>query len=264
MKTTIFSFCALLVLTLNSASARTVVISDIDDTIKMTGVLNNKLHVGFNGVFSKKAFAGMSELYNEYHAKGYGIYYVSGSPKFIDCRIEDFLDLREFPQSDQRFLKDKISSDTYKFKMESIRNVIAKENPTSLILIGDDTEHDPDVYNDISKEYPGLVESIYIRAVQNAKLPKNKLMKNFFASVEIAADDLIKNKLNYLGLENVVHAFVDQTKESGIQLASYYCPKEGRAEIAEHITKDYVKDSAVIKLLLRTQAKIRKTCLTHK
>lgn len=260
MKVTFLSLCALIALSFNSVSARTVVISDIDDTIKMTGVLNSKLHVGFNGLFSKRAFAGMSELYNEYDAKGYGIYYVSGSPKMIDCRIEDFLADKDFPQWNQRFLKDKISSDTYKFKMESIRNVIAREKPTSLILIGDDTEHDPDVYNDISKEYPGLVESIHIRAIQNTKLPSNSLMKNFFSSVEIGVHELINKKLSYLGLENVVHAFIEQTKESGIQLDSFYCPKEGRAEISELITKNRVKDTAVIDLLLRTQSKIKKIC----
>ncbi|MEA9357114.1 phosphatase domain-containing protein [Bacteriovorax sp. PP10] len=260
MKTTIFSFCALLVLSFNSASARTVVISDIDDTIKMTGVLNNKLHVGFNGLFSKRAFAGMSELYHEYHDRGYGIYYVSGSPKMIDCRIEDFLVEKDFPQADQRFLKDKISSDTYKFKMESIRNVIAKENPTSLILIGDDTEHDPDVYNDISKEYPGLVEAIYIRAVQDAKLPVSTLMRNFFSSVEIAANEMIRGELDYKGLDNVANGFVEQTKDSGIQLDDFYCPKSGRDEINNLMSHSKLSDTKIVKLLLRVQNKIMKTC----
>lgn len=260
MKITILSFCALLALSFNSVSARTVVISDIDDTIKMTGVLNNRIHVGFNGLFSKRAFAGMSELYHEYHAKGFGIYYVSGSPQMIDCRIDDFLVEKDFPQGDQRFLKDKISSDTYKFKMESIRNVIAKENPTSLILIGDDTEHDPDVYNDISKEYPGLVEMIYIRAVQDAKLPINKKMKNFFSSVEIAANEIIRGDLDFKGLENVTTGFVEQTRGSGIQLEDFYCPKSGRDEINNLMSHSKLADTKIVKLLLRAQNKIIKEC----
>jgi phosphatidate phosphatase APP1 len=260
MKITILSLCALFALSINSASAKTIVISDIDDTIKMTGVLNNKLHVGFNGLFSKRAFAGMSELYNEYHAKGYGIYYVSGSPKMIDCRIEDFLVEKDFPQGDQRFLKDKIGSNTYNFKMESIRNVIAKENPTTLILIGDDTEHDPDVYNDISKEYPGLVEAIYIRAVQDAKLPFNKKMKNFFSSVEVAANELIRGQLDFKGLEKVTDGFVEQTKGSGIQLTDFYCPKSGRDEINNLMQDRKLSDTHIVKLLLRAQNKIMKAC----
>lgn len=260
MKITILSFCALFALSFNSVSARTVVISDIDDTIKMTGVLNNRIHVGFNGLFSKRAFAGMSELYHEYHAKGFGIYYVSGSPQMIDCRIADFLVEKDFPQGDQRFLKDKISSDTYKFKMESIRNVIAKENPTSLILIGDDTEHDPDVYNDISKEYPGLVEAIYIRAVQDAKLPINTKMKNFFSSVEIAANEIIRGDLDFKGLENVTTGFVEQTRGSGIQLEDFYCPKSGRDEINNLMSHSKLADTKIVKLLLRAQNKIMKAC----
>ena len=260
MRLTFLSLSTFLLISFNLASARTIVISDIDDTIKMTGVLNNKISVGFYGVFGKRAFAGMSELYNEFHAKGLGIHYVSGSPQMIDCRIEDFLNERDFPQGDQRFLKDKISSDTYKFKMESIRNVIEKENPTSVILIGDDTEHDPDIYHDISKEYPEKISAIYIRAVRNAELPKNPLIKNFFSSVEIAANEIIRGELDYTGLDNVTHGFVKQTKDSGIQLEDFYCPKSGRDEINHLMLHSKLSDTAIVKLLLRAQNKIMKAC----
>lgn len=260
MKITILSLCALLAISFNSVSAKTLVISDIDDTIKMTGVLNNKVSVGFFGIFGKQAFAGMSELYSEFDAKGLEIYYVTGSPQIIDCRIEEFLSERDFPQVSQRFLKDKISTDTYKFKMESIRSLMAKENPTSVILIGDDTEHDPDVYNDISKEFPGRVAAIYIRAIQNAKLPENPLMKNFFSSVEIAANEMIRGELDYPGLENVTNGFVEQTKDSGIQLQNFYCPKSGRDEINDLISRSKFANTEIVKLLLRAQNKIMKAC----
>lgn len=104
MKISFLSFLALLTLSF-SVSAKTIVISDIDDTIKMTGVLNNKISVGLNGIFGKKAFAGMSELYSEFDHNGDGIYYVSGSPQMIDCRIEDFLTEKDFPQSRSKILK---------------------------------------------------------------------------------------------------------------------------------------------------------------
>lgn len=260
MKISILSFLALLTLSF-SVSAKTLIISDIDDTIKMTGVLNSKLSVGFYGIFGKQAFAGMSELYNEYDRNGAGIYYVSGSPQMIDCRIEDFLIERDFPYANQRYLKDKISSDTYKFKVESIRTILAENNTATVVLIGDDTEHDPDVYNDISHEFPGRVEAIYIRTIQNAKLPNNPLMKNFFSSVEIAANEMLRGQLSYAGLESVVDGFVGQTNESGIQLKKFYCPKEGRDSIRSLILKHQATgNNPVVELLLRTQNKIMKAC----
>lgn len=260
MKTTLLSFCALLTLSF-SVSAKTIVISDIDDTIKMTGVLNNKISVSLKGIFGKQAFAGMSELYNEFDRMGASIYYVSGSPQMIDGRIESFLTDREFPYPNQRFLKDKISSDTYKFKTESIREILNQDPTITAILIGDDTEHDPHVYHDISQEFPGRIEAIYIRAVQNAELPVNPLMKNFFSSVEIAAKELVRGKLKQTELENVVHGFVEQTNESGIQLKKFYCPKEGRKSISDLILKfQATGHGPIVELLSRTQQKIIKSC----
>lgn len=260
MKISILSFLALLTLSF-SVSAKTIVISDIDDTIKMTGVLNSKISVGFFGIFGKQPFAGMSELYNEFDRKGVSIYYVSGSPQMIDCRIDSFLTEREFPFPDQRFLKDKISTDTYKFKTESIREILNQDPTTTAILIGDDTEHDPHVYDDISKEFPGRVEAIYIRAVQNAELPVNPLMKNFFSAVEIAAKEIVRGKLGQFELENVVHGFVEQTNDSGIQLRNFYCPKEGRRSIGDLISKfQTTGHGPIVELLVKTQLKIMKSC----
>lgn len=245
----------------NSLLAKTILISDIDDTIKMTGVLNNKISVGFEGIFGKREFSGMSELYNEYDHNDVAIYYVSGSPQMIDCRIENFLTKRNFPDADQRFLKDKISSDTYKFKMNTIRNILSKYPSSTAILIGDDTEHDPRVYNDISYEFPGRVEAIYIRTITNSKLPSNPLMKSFFTSVEIAANELLKENLNYTGLESVVSAFVNQTKNSGMQLKRFYCPKGGLDAIKDLILKyQSTGRYPVVELLMRTQNKIIKVC----
>lgn len=260
MKISILSFLALLTLSF-SVSAKTIVISDIDDTIKMTGVLNSKISVGYNGIFSKKAFAGMSELYNEYSKNGLALYYVSGSPKMIDSRIESFLSERDFPNPEQRYLKDKISSDTYKFKTESIRTILAQDPTSTVILIGDDTEHDPDVYHDISHEFPGRVEAIYIRAIQNAKLPNNPLMRNFFSSVEIAANEMLRGQLSLVEFETVVNGFVNPADDNGIQLKNFYCPKEGRQSIADLISKHQTTGSyPIVDLLVRTQNKIMKEC----
>ena len=258
MKILVLLFCAFFT---SSISAKTVVISDIDDTIKMTGILNSKISVGFNGIFGKTAFAGMSELINEYYLNGADVYYVSGSPQMIDCIIDTFLTDLNFPQADQRFLKDKISSDSYKFKMDAIRHILAKDPTFIAVLIGDDTEHDAEVYHDISIEFPGRVKAIYIRAIQNAKLPKNPLIKNFFSSVEIAANEMLIGQFSYAGLETVVDGFINQTYGSGIQLKNYYCPREGRVEIKDLISKHQATGRPVVDLLLRTQLKIIQECM---
>lgn len=259
MKMPILTLFALFAISFNTASARTLIISDIDDTIKMTGVLNSKHLVAFNGIFIKRAFAGMSKLYQQFDQDGKEIYYVSGSPEIISCRVENFLEENHFPQIGNLILRESLSVDTYKYKVEGIRKILNQLKPDSVILIGDDTQHDPEVYRDIDKEYPGLVESIYIRVVRQSELPKLPQMKSIFTSVEIAAAEYLKGELSRESLIKVAKKFIDKNNKKGIYLPKRYCPKEGRAELDEFGKK--VADPEIKLLMDQVQNKIIETCL---
>lgn len=259
MKITILSLCALFALSFNSVSAKTMIISDIDDTIKMTGVLNSKKAVAFNGLFIKRAFAGMSKLYQQFDKDNIDIYYVSGSPQIISCRVENFLEENHFPQIHNLILRESLSVDTYKYKIEGIRKILNELKPDKVILIGDDTQHDPDVYRDIDKEYPGLVEAIYIRVVKQAELPALPQMKGIFTSVEIAGFEYLKGQLSKASLVKVAQKFIDKNNKKGIYLEKRYCPKNGRPEI--DFIRDQVSDPQLKLLLDQVQGKIIETCL---
>lgn len=258
MKFSSIAFCAFLLISTQVLHAKTMIISDVDDTIKMTGVLSSKKVVVWNGLFRKKPFAGMSELYQVFSNKETTIEYVSGSPKIIHNRVSEFLEDNDFPQRDNLVLKDSLSDDTFAYKTEAIKALIEEQNPDKVILIGDDTEHDPEIYQGITILFPGIVESIYIRSVQNRELPKNPIIKTFFSAVEIGALELVKGKINVESLKKVTRGFVKQTNESGISLVGRYCPQTGRAEI--ETLKQIIKDKKVTELLEQTQAKIKKSC----
>ena len=103
MKIKIFVL-TIMVLLSTQLVAKTLVISDVDDTIKMTAVLSGKTMMTFNGLVRKKAFAGMSELYQELNNQDSTIFYVSGSPKIIKSRVNEFLDENNFPQKNNLIL----------------------------------------------------------------------------------------------------------------------------------------------------------------
>lgn len=254
MKTIFFTL--VLLLSINNSFAARLIVSDVDDTIKVTDVLS-KSKIIFNGLFSKKAFSGMSDLYQEMSQDNSTVFYVSGSPALIKDIVAGFLDVNKFPQKENLILKSG-SVSTYDYKVAAIRNLIAKYKPESIVLVGDDTEFDPEVYNTISSEYPGLVEGIYIRAVKNRQLPDNILIKNFFAASEIAGAEFLKGHLNVSSLETVVQSFINQTNNSRLAIKGRYCPVDGRSQIEE--LKQKMTDQMAIELLERTQAKIVETC----
>jgi phosphatidate phosphatase APP1 len=254
MKGLIFLF--LILTAAGSSYANTLIVSDIDDTIKITNVLSKPKSM-INAFLSRRAFSGMSELYQELNVPETTIYYVSGSPLFLKHKIENFLDFNDFPQAQNVILKN-TSVSTYDYKVRAIRNLILKMNPDKIILIGDDTQFDPEVYDTVAKENTATVESIYIRVVKNRKLPENALIKDFFSSVEIAAFELLKGNIEALGLRKITTSFVKQSHSSKIAIRGRYCPESGREQLEE--LKLQMPDQSSIDSLELAQEKILKTC----
>ena len=243
-------------LSLNITYAKTLVVSDVDDTIKVTNVLNTRMKI-INGLFTKKSFSGMSELYQQLNSPDTTIYYVSGSPNIIRTRINSFLKFNNFPQSEKLILKQG-SVATYDYKLKAIRDLIAQYNPNKIILVGDDTEFDPEVYHTLSAENVGKIEGIYIRSIKNRALPANDLIKSFFTPVEVAGFELLKDNFSVEGLNLVASSFIKQDHSSKLVIKGRYCPADGRDQVEE--LKHQVRDQSSIDSLERTQQKIIATC----
>ena len=253
----IFFTAGLLLLASTPLYSKTLIVSDVDDTVKMTDVLNKKTEIVRNALFSKKAFSGMSALYRELDNKETIIHYVSGSPKIIKSLICNFMDHNEFPQGKNLTLKTK-NIETYEYKVEAIKELIEHTKPDEIILIGDDTEKDPEVYDTISKLYPRKVSGIYIRAIQNRALPSNGLDRNFFSAVEIAGLEHLKGRLSADSISKVAASFIKQEHGSGLAIKHRYCPRDGRNELEE--IKQQVSDQKTIDDLEKTQEKIINSC----
>ncbi len=254
MKAKILFLSAILIASIQTLHAKTLIVSDVDDTIKMTDVLGKKRTIVFNGLFREKAFAGMSELYNKMMNEDTSIYYVSGSPKVIRMRVSEFLEENDFPQQHNLLLKDSMSDDTYEYKTTTIKKLIKELNPDRLILIGDDTEYDPQVYEHIKAEYPELSSTIYIRAVSN----REGVETSFFTPMEIAGHEFLEGRLDKRAFKAVANGFIKQTNDSGIVLKSRYCPKKGREAIEE--LKHKIADQDIAELFAKTQKKIIRSC----
>lgn len=250
-------FLLVLLLSFNTLYAKTLIVTDVDDTVKVTDVLNKKNAV-YNALFSKAAFAGMSELFRALGTTENSFYYVSGSPKLIESKVSSFLEFNKFPQNENLILKQGLSTPTFEYKVAAITQIIQQVNPDKVILIGDDTEFDPEVYEEISKRFPSKIESIYIRAIQDRELPKLGNIRNFFSAVEVAALELIKGNLNLASLTKVAASFIQKNDGSKIVINGRYCPPEGRSQIEE--LKQMLHEQIAITSLEETQEKIINTC----
>ena len=157
------------------------VISDIDDTILHTGVTSLlKWRLILNSLFKnidrRLPVLGMAERFQDYHLNEQGkavnpIFYVSNSPWNLYIYLKGFLELNEFPKGpillrDIRTPFDKTPKPKVAHKFSQIRNILNTYPEMQFILVGDNGQEDPVIYEKISNEYPGRIKEIYLREVK--------------------------------------------------------------------------------------------------
>lgn len=165
------------------------VISDIDDTIKISEVIDKKAlieHVFFKDY---EATPGMPRFYTELEKQGAYFHYISASPWQLYPSLKPFLDahypngsfsLRYFRVTDSSFIRFFRSSMDY--KIDTISTIIERYPQHEFILIGDSGENDPEVYATIFQRYPKNIKKILIRKVKGSDTSPDR-KKQVFAKV---------------------------------------------------------------------------------
>ena len=138
------------------------IISDIDDTVKITHVLDRRRM--WEATFYKpfEAVDGMPAAYHRLAATGAAFHYVSSSPWHLAEPLLDFLDANGLPLSSialkQVRLKDRTRLDILKpgreTKPPEIEAILTRYPGRRFILIGDSGEDDPEVYAEALRRHP--------------------------------------------------------------------------------------------------------------
>ncbi len=152
------------------------VVSDFDDTLAVTNVVNRSGLVKaalLQDETSQPVVEGMAAFYGcleEGKAARPGFALVSGSPVQYVHRVRDFLSAHKFPTFGI-YLRDLGPSTLSDYKQPVIRALL-EELPNAVVLVGDSGEHDPEVYAQIRAEFPERVKAVYIRSAGHAEEPK--------------------------------------------------------------------------------------------
>lgn len=158
------------------------VISDLDDTViqsRITSFLQAVRTVMLGNARTRLPFPGVAAFYQALERGGDGvrknpIFYVSSSPWNIHDVIADFMDIQRIPAGpiqlrDWDVGLDALTSRRLKGHKEPIIREILELYPAlPFILIGDDSQKDPEIYRAIIDQFPGRILAIYIRNVRAA------------------------------------------------------------------------------------------------
>lgn len=158
-------------------NAQFVVVSDMDDTVirsNVTNLIKLLANTLFKNARTRLPFAGVAEFYRALQTGTQNtfnpIYYVSNSPYNLYDLLQDFFRIRGIPIG-PIFLRDFGLTKRYigvakNHKTLQIARLMELHPDLPFILIGDSGEHDPDIYAEIVRQYPGRIRAIYIRDVR--------------------------------------------------------------------------------------------------
>ena len=150
------------------------VISDIDDTVKVTNVANRRELLANTLLREFYAVPGMAEVYRRWQAAGTAFHYVSASPWQLANCLGGFLRDTGLPSGSMHLKLFRLKDSTplgrlpsrKRSKRRTIEQILADFPRRKFLLVGDSGERDPEVYGDIARRHPQRVAGVAIRLVE--------------------------------------------------------------------------------------------------
>lgn len=159
------------------------VISDIDDTVKVSHVLDTLEFVKTTLFDTPEPVPGMPDLYASLTQtlNGPPFIYITGSPYQLFPFLRDFLKT-SFPQSRGPIFSQNVTledvtqvidvlsnpNDLLDYKLSQIDRVHGIYPNKSFLTVGDSTQSDPEVYAEAYRKYGDFIRCIWIRRVDGA------------------------------------------------------------------------------------------------
>lgn len=158
---------------------RTALVSDVDDTAMVTA-LPRPLLAAWNSFVlhehARRPVPGMAALYRRWLDANPGMptFYLSTGAWNVAPALRRFLERHGYPAG-PLLLTDWGPTNTGWFrsgrdhKVRSLRRLLTEFPEVDWVLVGDDGQHDPQIYADIAAEHPGRVRVVAIRQLTPAE-----------------------------------------------------------------------------------------------
>ena len=153
------------------------VISDIDDTLKVTQVSDRAALLSNTFLKPFRPIDGMAEKYRTWGLSGAVFHYVSASPWQLYRPLADFMETAGFPDGSFNLRSVRLQGtgtlrllmSNKRGKKKSIRNLLRWFPFRRFVLVGDSGESDPEIYGWAARRYPNQIQQVCIRRLGKIK-----------------------------------------------------------------------------------------------
>jgi len=249
----------------NMAISKTIIISDIDETIKQSNGMNYS-NALWRIVYKKAlAFKGLSSIFKKIHNQDNSqFYYLSASYKFLydadKWLVENDLGFHE--QAFQRKLKSK----KMEYKLSRVESILSQayEEGDIVFLFGDNLAYDASVYRKIINTHSEKKIFAFIRDVKGEKLfienkedIKNSKVKYFLTVLDLINSPVLdldlenKEEIKKLGKKDLLPDYISRylarkyvSRSCKKVISSLKCKKYYQAKIINYFDK-YFKDQLI-------------------
>tara|TARA_Y100000780_G_C13695543_1_gene421550 strand:+ start:21702 stop:22445 length:744 start_codon:yes stop_codon:yes gene_type:complete len=204
-----------------SLFAQIAIVTDLDDTVKRTNVQEPEKAL-YNALFTQKIFSGMNDLLDEMSHYVDDVFILSASPRLFNYNIEKLLEEHEIEHKEY-FTRDGLE-DKAEYKYEKIVSVI-ESGYEKVILIGDDIELDPVIYERVKTDYPDKVLAIYIHRVTNQALPESSIP--YYTAFDLAHREFAAGRMSEEQVAFMGQAILDEPEFERAFPEFTHCPKSG-------------------------------------
>jgi phosphatidate phosphatase APP1 len=164
------------------------IISDVDDTIKVSEVRDRKALLSNTFVRQFRAVPGMADVYAEWARRGVRFHYLTASPWQLYEPLSEFLRTGDFPPATtfhMRIFRWKdtsaiaLFSSSEDYKRQRLQSLIEAFPRRRFVLVGDSGERDPEIYGAMARQHAGSVQRVLIRDVAGEGKDSARIQKAF-------------------------------------------------------------------------------------
>lgn len=199
-----------------SAQAAISIITDLDDTIKITEASGDP-----RDYIGDKVYSGMPDFFKA--AKDYSneLYIVTASPTFMSPVIKKALKKHGIEYK-SLILRADLREEKFKYKVRKIKEIM-DSNSDDFVLIGDDLGADPEAYAEIKRLYPSRILGSYIHAVNGRAISSDAVL--YWTSFDLFLRELIAGRMSATGVEAVAAKLANEKDLAFVFPRKAQCPK---------------------------------------